>query len=597
MKKIKKTAPKTTRTGAKSPTDSPGFKTLNTADLERLRSFQIHDELIAKAGIKRVDDVGARRAGFSFRGNLSGRVYPYMDENGEEFNARLRRDNPEIGSAGKPENKYISRSKARRGLYWPPGAIEALKDLDAVGVIVEAETSALAGMAWAKRTGRNLAFVATGGCYGWRDKESGELADLARFHGRRVVLIFDSNVATNEKVQKAEFELAAHLSIHIKASSVSCCRLPQHLNGPDDFLASYSDKDFTRLMDSAFEPWLDRVGESYEAYESAKLPTFVIHHFLQSEGATIISGLAGHFKTFIVLSMMLSLLSGNQLFGYFDVLDKAKRVIYLTPEITLGSFKKRAEMFGLRQYIKTRQLLVRTLSAYPSISLDDPALLMAAKGADIFLDPLVRFMEGDESSATDNDRGLAAGIFGLLNAGARSVTCTHHSPKGFEKATYMALETVLRGTGDIGAMASVAWGVRMLDRGKALVYVANLKARDFEFPVAFQIAGEPYIAEGHGLQMAVRPEECGQLSEYLTNKSGRPRSPEKARRLAAIAELLDKGLTPEQIHESLEMEGFRVPKASTLKTEISKVRQATRIDSNASPKKQKWVANTPAGTR
>lgn len=401
--------------------NSPEFKTLKSDDLKRLRSFRIPDELIAKAGITRVDDASARRDGFAFPGDLSGRVYPYMDENGEVFNARLRRDNPKIGSTGKPENKYISLGQARRGLYWPPGAFEALKDPDAVVVIVEAETSALAGSAFAARTGQNIVFVATGGCYGWRDKESGELADLARFRGRRVVIIFDCNVTTNQGVQNAELELANHLAVNVKALEVKCCRLPQDVNGPDDFLASHSDKDFTRLLDNAFEPWLDRVGESYEAYESAKLPTFVIHHFLQSEGATIIGGLAGHFKTFIALCLIQSLLSGNRLFGYFDVLEKAKRVIYLTPEITLGSFKKRAEMFGLGQYIKTRQLLVRTLSAYPKISLDDPALLMAAKGADIFLDPLVRFMEGDESSATDNDRGLAAGIFGLLNAGARSV--------------------------------------------------------------------------------------------------------------------------------------------------------------------------------
>ena len=56
----------------------------------------------------------------------------------------------------------------------------------------------------------------------------------------------------------------------------------------------------------------------------------------------------------------------------------------------------------------------------------------------------------------------------------------------------MALETVLRGTGDIGAMVSVAYGVRMIDRNKTLVHVENIKSRDFVSPPAFQIRGDPH---------------------------------------------------------------------------------------------------------
>jgi len=43
-------------------------------------------------------------------------------------------------------------------------------------------------------------------------------------------------------------------------------------------------------------------------------------------------------------------------------------------------------------------------------------------------------------------------LFGLQRAGARIITGAHHSPNSFGKDTFMTLENVLRGSGDIGAM-------------------------------------------------------------------------------------------------------------------------------------------------
>lgn len=317
------------------------------------------------------------------------------------------------------------------------------------------------------------------------------------------------------------------------------------------------------------EPWLAQVGESYEKYSQATPPEFVVKNFLQSGGLTIVGGLSGHGKTWALLSVAQSLLTGAPLFGHFPVVTKASRVLYLTPEIMLGSFRVRADKFGLGPFVESRQLVVRTLSAYPMLPLTDPAVLLCAQGADVFLDTAIRFMDGDESSSTDNDHGLAAGIFRLLQSGARTVTAAHHSPKGFEKATYMSLETVLRGTGDIGAMAATAWGVRMLDATRSRVQVECLKARDFEPPLPFQLDGKPHIDAGKGFQISLKPGECGPLSAYVSEKKGgRPRSPEKAERQAQLVAWIKEGKSEEEIAKLV-----TTIAAGTLKKELGDARR------------------------
>src|SRR5581483_8444975 len=394
-------------------------KPLTKEDKQALKKHQIDDKLIEQAGLFRVDTKGADSHGFNFKGDLSGIVFPYVDSYGSPFNARLRRDNPEIGANGKVENKYLSLPGNRRGLYWPPGSYERAKRPDTDFVLVEAEKSALAGTAWAKRSGSRTIFLATGGCTGWMNGEEGAVRDLEWLAGRKVGILLDSNVDTNPNVQRAEIVLAAHLT-NLRAT-VTCYRLPhlEDVNGPDDFLAVKKDADLLALFKKPIDPWLSRVGESYEAYISAPPPTFLINSFLQTGGATFVGGLPGDGKTFVLLSMVQALLTGKKLFGHSDffVPKKVERCVYISPEITLGSFHARAQKFGLDPFVQNQRLIVRTLTAYPEITLDDPAVMLTARDAVVFLDPAVRFMAGDENSNSDNDQGLARIIFQLVHAG------------------------------------------------------------------------------------------------------------------------------------------------------------------------------------
>jgi hypothetical protein len=229
-----------------------------------------------------------------------------------------------------------------------------------------------------------------------------------------------------------------------------------------------------------------------------------------------------------------------KMWSYFEVLEKASRIVYLIPESSIVPFKHRLKLFGLYDYLRDDRLLVRTLSLGPTPRLNDPRILLAAKGAHVFLDTAVRFSsEGSENDAGDNQRGLASDIFALLGAGARTVIGAHHSPKPFVKENTMRLENILRGTGDIGAMVATCWGIKQLDPGENIVHIENVKPRDFQPPQPFQLIGRPHISDDGDFRMHKRPGECGDLMDEQQperDKGGAPTQAREAR--AANIELL-----------------------------------------------------------
>jgi hypothetical protein len=193
-------------------------------------------------------------------------------------------------------------------------------------------------------------------------------------------------------------------------------------------------------------------------------------------------------------------------------------------------------------------------------------------------------MTGNESSSSDNANGLAEAVFQLLQAGARTVIAAHHSPKNFEGASYMSLENVLRGSGDIGAMAATVWGVRMLDAVQTKVQVENVKPRDFTPPPPFQLQGRPYIDEGKGMQMVLPPGSCGTLRNYVEpKKGGRPPSPVKAGRAEQIQTWLREGKPEPEIKNLLKNTGLS---DATARKEISEARGKLKFDQKMSGEEQ-----------
>jgi DnaB-like helicase N terminal domain/AAA domain len=254
---------------------------------------------------------------------------------------------------------------------------------------------------------------------------------------------------------------------------------------------------------------------SYAEFEESAPLSFAIGGFLQNQGATMIGGLSGHGKTLILCSISRALLSGRgtKLWDLFPVEENAVRIVYLIPECSIAPFKHRLQLFGIYSALaqNDERLLVRTLSKGPTPCLSDPRILFAAKGAHVVLDTATRFVDGDENSAGDNMRGLASDIFALLGSGTRSVIAAHHSPKPFARENTMRLENVLRGSGDIGAMLTTAWGVKQLDAAVNVIHIENVKPRDFQPCGPFQIVGRPFIDETGDFRILKRPGACGSL--------------------------------------------------------------------------------------
>ena len=282
---------------------------------------------------------------------------------------------------------------------------------------------------------------------------------------------------------------------------------------------------------------------SYAEFEESTQLSFAIGGFLQNDGATMIGGLSGHGKTLILCSVAKALLAGKgaKLWDLFPVEENCVRVVYLIPECSLAPFKHRLKLFRIYDALAPSddRLLVRTLSKGPTPCLSDPRILFAVKGAHVVLDTAVRFADGDENSATEMARGLANDIFALLGSGARSVIAAHHSPKPFARENTMRLENVLRGSGDVGAMLTTAWGVKQIDEGSNVLHLENIKPRDFQPCGPFQIIGRPFINEIGDFRILKRPGDCGRLAdeqEPERDKGGAPIQAREAR--AANMEIL-----------------------------------------------------------
>jgi hypothetical protein len=348
------------------------------------------------------------------------------------------------------------------------------------------------------------------------------------------------------------------------------------LTNPEDQLACVERMRDTLRSRGDEDDWR-RMFHTWDELENAPPLRFAIEGFLQEAGVTLIGGLPGHGKTLVMLAMAKALIEQLPLFGFelFTVPRPARRVLYLIPESSLGPFGSRLQLFRLQEHLRSDRLLVHTLSSREQVSLDDPRLLKAAEGADVFLDTAVRFMDGSENDV-ESARFFANTLFRLLNVGARSITGAHHAPKSSEGQDYMTLENILRGSGDIGAMLSTAWGVRQVDSDRNTLYVQNVKPRDFQPCLPFVLDGRPHLDNAGHFRMTHKPGEAGQLREYLPrrNKGGRPAMTDKSDKVRQAAAMRRSGGSLREIAEAIE-----VPKSSVARW----LGEASRDESHTVP--------------
>lgn len=213
------------------------------------------------------------------------------------------------------------------------------------------------------------------------------------------------------------------------------------------------------------------------------------------EGVGFVGALSGAGKTWFCLSMTRALTTGKSFLGCYAVPEPVE-VLYLCPEMNAKTFKKRCKLFGIRE-----RFHCQTIADGAPLNLLDPALAQAVTELKpvVFLDTAIRFAGADdENSASQNAHGMATAVFRLIHLGAQAVVCLHHRAKETAKHDELTLENTLRGTGDLGAMCDVVWGLQC-DKGdgegqyakdsRRLVRLAVrcVKARDFVGPEDFRI--------------------------------------------------------------------------------------------------------------
>jgi hypothetical protein len=218
------------------------------------------------------------------------------------------------------------------------------------------------------------------------------------------------------------------------------------------------------------------------------------------EGVNLIGGLAGQGKTLFALSLVKSLTTGDRFLGKFQP-EEIVPCIYMIPESSARAFKARCRKFGITN--DPELFLCRTITEGPALTLDSPILAEAVKEMKplIILDTLPRFNEAmDENDAASNKK-LVSDIANLRALGCVGVLALHHATKS-SADMQMTLENVLRGTGDLGAMADSVYGIRR-DRmlyndgaGPSEIEVRCLKPRDFEPPAPFRIAASYLSQDG-----------------------------------------------------------------------------------------------------
>lgn len=184
-------------------------------------------------------------------------IYPalYANYKTDYYNRRLK--NPEYG-----KGKYIKPAGKPSHIFRPLHlSISVLKDPTKPIIITEGDKKAI------KAVQEGFPCISLGGVWSWKCKSDSldseenfewELSpdiipDLvqADFKGKEVILCYDNDMYSNEKVKQALYSLAAYL-ISEKGAKVKLIFLPKgEAKGLDDFLVAYGADEFQKLLDKA----------------------------------------------------------------------------------------------------------------------------------------------------------------------------------------------------------------------------------------------------------------------------------------------------------------------------------------------------------
>lgn len=219
---------------------------------------------------------------------------------------------------------------------------------------------------------------------------------------------------------------------------------------------------------------------------------WVIEKLIPLQGITIIAGAPGNFKTWILLSMAISISKGEDFLGKFPSLKS--NILIIDEENPLYMIKDRSKLLGA-----AKALSIDIISQRGFLIEDDAWIkrildICESKKIDvIFFDSLIRIHQAEENSAT-NMSNVFRRIKRFCRAG-KTVIITHHERK--EGAIKSSGQNRLRGSSDISAAVDSHLTVRKIkddDKNKLAIEQPKLRQeQEIEpFEVSILKDGEEY---------------------------------------------------------------------------------------------------------
>lgn len=245
---------------------------LLTQHLEHLKASAISTEVIKERGYRSVlGKTDLKSACFSkAQQRAPGILIPLYSVDGSSIGYQYRPDNPRLNSRGKPI-KYENPSGSTIRLDVPPRCKIVLKDPSVPIFFTEGvkKADALAS--------QGACAVALNGIWGFKGKNSfGGVTILADFdsialQGREGFVVYDSDIATNPQIRKAQDRLLEHLKRG--STNASAIYLPPKADGGkqgvDDFLAAGHTLDDLMALDTMPEEKANETRQSEYVIETS----------------------------------------------------------------------------------------------------------------------------------------------------------------------------------------------------------------------------------------------------------------------------------------------------------------------------------------
>jgi hypothetical protein len=527
--------------------------------LDKLRSSAISVDAVQARGYESLEDTPANHArleelGFRpYQRRLPGLLIPVWTCDGTVGTYQLRPDQPRSEQRnGKPRViKYESPAGRPLRICVPPAAKQVLADPQVTLVITEGALKADSALS------AGIQAIAVTGVYGWSGAEARQDLDKIVWQKRRVLVAFDSDVATNEDVAKAELKLAEFLAA--RGADLWGLRLPPNgtdKQGLDDWLAAGGTREellglVVRL--NAPQPRLLRVSDV-----EPKPVEWLWKHRIPLGKVTILDGDPGVAKSLFSLDLTARVTTGRALPDGSSPVRPAPVILLTVEDDAEDTIRPRLEAAGadLR--------LVYTLNAtswIPTLGEDGSGDLQALKSEVervrpvlVVLDPLNSFLSGRVNAFRDHEIRRALNPLTMLAQDCRIALLTiRHLTKGSES------NPLYRGGGSIGIIGAARSGLLMTrhpdDQDKRVLAVTKSNLGPEAPSLTFHLE---HVQTSVGEQPRVVWDGAVKYSAAeLLDGGDRDRAPRRSEAMDVIIELLKDGDQPaKECEEELKEAGF-----------------------------------------